>query len=34
MRLYTIDISTFAQGVYFIDLALNDQHVVKKVIKL
>jgi hypothetical protein len=30
----TVDLSSFAPGVYFIDLTLNDQHVVKKIVKL
>jgi hypothetical protein len=29
-----VDMSTFAAGIYFVDLTLNEQHVVKKVVKL
>jgi hypothetical protein len=29
-----VDMSSFAAGVYFVDLTLNDKHVVKKVVKL
>lgn len=29
-----VDLSKFAPGVYFIDLTQNDQHVVKKIVKL
>ena len=31
---HTIDLSNFSPGVYFVDLLLNDQHVVKKVVKM
>jgi hypothetical protein len=30
----TIDISSFAPGIYFVDLTLNDQHILKKIVKL
>ena len=30
---HSVDISTFAQGIYFIELTLNDQHIVKKIVK-
>ncbi len=31
---HSIDISTFTPGVYFVNLTINDQHVVKKLVKL
>jgi hypothetical protein len=31
---YSIDLSSFLPGVYYISLTLNDQHVVKKIVKL
>jgi hypothetical protein len=31
---HAIDISDFSPGVYFADISLNDQHVIKKIIKL
>jgi len=31
---HTVDISSFAPGVYFVDLTLNAEHVVKKIVKL
>jgi hypothetical protein len=31
---FNIEISSFTAGVYFIDLTLNEQHVVKKIVKM
>ena len=31
---HIVDLSSFSSGVYFVDLTLNDQHVVKKIVKL
>lgn len=31
---YSIDLSSFVAGVYFIDLTCNSQHVVKKIVKI
>jgi len=31
---HTVDINTFPSGIYFISLTLNDQHTVKKIVKL
>jgi hypothetical protein len=31
---HQVDISAFSPGVYTVDLTLNDQHVVKKIVKL
>ena len=29
-----VDMTSFAPGVYFVNLTLNDQHTVKKIVKL
>jgi hypothetical protein len=29
-----VDISTFAAGVYFVDITVSGQHMVKKIVKL
>ena len=31
---HSVDISSFTPGVYFVDLTINDQHVVRKIVKL
>ena len=31
---HTVDMSAYSSGVYFVEITLNDQHVVKKIVKL